>query len=59
MCRPIPRLQLTRSFSPPRTALAQIERLITECEHRIASQREIIADAVEKTTLTVATMAAT
>jgi hypothetical protein len=28
-------------------ALAQIERLITECEHRIAGQREIIADAVE------------
>jgi hypothetical protein len=30
-------------------ALAQVERLITECEHRIAGQREIIADAaVEK-----------
>jgi hypothetical protein len=29
-------------------ALVQIERLITECEHRIAGQREIIADAVEK-----------
>jgi hypothetical protein len=29
-------------------ALAQVERLITECERRIAGQREIIADAVEK-----------
>jgi hypothetical protein len=29
-------------------ALAQVDRLITECRHRIASQREIIADAVEK-----------
>jgi hypothetical protein len=29
-------------------ALAQVERLITECEHRISGQREIIADAVEK-----------